>query len=1103
MANFFSLSTGPLLTDTTWGYSLSSAEIMNLTSSVWLSTVDAYGPSFAFGGNTTGLTINAIAVHLSSRVSNPTSETLTLKLSSGATIITENYNISGFTSYNGSNNLLTPYSQNWQILKLSNPYTFGGNTSGKISLNTSSLSVLSLMGNAVNNNYEKVILRSVGTNNPSPTDSYHIGGVLLSATLTPITVTVDTTPLINLYIHNGGTLNFPLTSSSTLTINGSAGLQITSDGTVNIGTSSQNIPLSTTHTIILSNTQIDVHNGGNLNVYGYPKAFTTNLVNDTVSASNTFTTVDNVSSIWKVGDILTFKPSLSFRTGFDTLTLSGFTSSNTFKTTTSSVYTHTGSATYAYIPAILNLSRNVKIQGLSPTNRGTIRTIDAANTSINYAQLSNFGINSVNKTGFVFGNNLSGSTTLSGVVINSDNTSTVNNIAPLTGRTFQNTIINNNIINKSNVVSLTSLSVNNVNISNNYILSSVKTGLEIINCTGSINMSNNTTIGSLSYGTYLSNNTLTGTYGASNYNSALQGMYISGTNTGTIVGGGLNSAKEGVYVDASTYNLSGATFQNILANNNSSVGFKISGNNLNYLTPVVLNVNGLTCNTNSDVGFEGYNITGNISSVIANNNYVNGIKTSIGNGPTIFDGLTSITSLPSYSYTTTGTQTISSNAPYNGLDALRYLRTTNNISFTLSTTTIGTSDFTIECWSYFTSVSGSGGYCIGQASNGINCWYIGQAYAGFYNGTVRLVVPYPSALSNNTWYHVALVRKNNSVNLFLNGVSGTAVTCNYDLNNITPIQLGYNLSTPTTELSDGYISNFRIVKRAIYTTNFTPPSASKLFAIPDTIALINDFNGYYTYTYGLYNNTIFNVNILSATNYNQTIIKNAYLSTTPIANYSINLSLNVNKLEEFRLENSSLTAATPLSLTTIRSVLEGSYLFHNSNSNVYNLSSLALTGYQSEVFLETGFTVMRENGLSGNHYRQLASGKISHDDTLRHNVSGFATEKLTPMSSSLKLRSGSKQIPLNLGDYYTIGVYIYKSASYSGTRPRLIMKRNPSLGYNSDTVLSTDSSAANGVWFKLSGYIPVSQGIGIVEIYVECSGAIGSGTINIDDWSLT
>ena len=1098
MANFFSIQDGDLSNISTYGYSLTGAEVMNNTTSTMLLTSSLYSAV----NNSDGLTLSAIAIHLSARSVNPTGTLgLTLHRSTSSIILAESLNetyaISSFTSYDGSNNLLSPLPQNWQILKLSNPLSTNNGDVINYSLSTSSPNQLSLIvgakvivdpinvnrlllnGNPIltsfkpnanfddsiylnatnwltvsansrfslsadftiefwvngaagqtndgafhktlfsigastnsnelvfsrfngttandnfalrsnttllagtipicNSNWHHVAInrynnilglyvdgvRSVSASNstvysagtglpiaigafnnsangrflgyinqfrivngtavyptssftpptsilqnipntvllilngirydqalitnnstlPISADSIHIGGALKGLTTEPRTITARTSSFQNIYIHNQGTLTFPLTSSTTLNLNGSAGLQITSDGTLNIGTSSTFIPLSTTHTINLSNTQIDVHNGGNFNVYGFPETTTTSLVSTHPIGSRVFTVTSTVSNNWRVGDVLSFKPNLSARRSFDELILSSFIAPNVFTTTSNSLCTHTGSADqFTFIPDVYNLSRNVIIQGSSSINRGTIRTIDAGKTYLNYATLSNFGINSSNKTGLVIGNNSNGSVVLSGITINSDNTSTVNNIAPLTGRTLQNTTINNNIINRSNIVSLASLSVNNVSISNNYILSSGGTALNLTNLSGSINMSNNTTIGSLSYGTYIASNTLNGLYGANNYNSGLQGMMISGTNTGTIVGGGLNSARDGVYVDTSTSNLSGLAFQNIIANNNTSVGFKVSGNNLNYLTPLVLNINGLTASNNSGYGLESYNVTGNLSSLTINNNISGNIITSIGNGSTVFDGLTSV-------------------------------------------------------------LSG-------------NC-----------------------------------------------------------------------------------------------------------------------------------------VNVLTALNYGQTIIKNALLSSSSLTGIALNI--NVNKLEEFRLEGSILSATTPLRITSTRSKLEGSYIFHNSNSNAYNLSSLALTGYQTDAYKE-GIIVMRENGLSGNHYKYTGAGSISFDK-INVKSPNTVSERLTPWSTITNLRSTSKLIPVNIGDSLTISVILQRSSGYTGAAPRLILVGNASLGYY-DSVLATSSQTSG--WETITGTIPASLNIGVVEVYVDCSGNVGSGYINIDSWDL-
>ena len=1396
-------------------------------------------------------------------------------------------------------------------------------------------------------------------------DDIHMGSSLKGLNRESRTIIVDTYPLNNIYIHNQGTLTFPLTSSKTLTLNGSAGLQITSDGTLNIGTSSEFIPLSTTHTITinLSNTQIDVHNGGNLNVYGYPKLFTTNLVSDYPIGTNTFTVTDPVSSIWKVGDILTFKPNLTARTGFDTLTIASFTGSNTLSTTSNSLFMHMGSASYANIAGVYNLNKNVIIRGLnSQLYTQNIRANNNAKVYINNAQIYNLfnyktksiftttsdynGVFSLSSncissipaldmvsspvssysvyfegtasSGYVYMNNSSyeliginstvecffnqlstnsnngyictkggvagqkvhlwsayidsnntlyisiGTGTASGLgvvytpvakifnntwyhlaIVRTNNGATVSvylngvlvstfgglpaqftegydlavgtytwdnttkasnrfcgyisnfrilssaslytsnftppkqnlsaipdtilltlqnntfidnsvkavtisntlpngvknlmNFSPFVESNVSNVSFNNNIL-INNGFSFSNFKYKNIILNNNYILNSPGIGLQIVNSTGSINMSNNTTIGSLSYGTYIANNTLTGTYGANNFNSGLQGMYVAGTNTGTIVGGGLNSPREGVYVDASTSNLSGLTFQNILANNNSSVGFKVSGNNLNYLTPVTLNINGLVANTNLDSGFEGYNIAGNLSSIVANNN-IYGIKTSIGNGPTIFDGLSSTISTPisTLPIIPTGTS-LSANSPYDPKGWCAYFDTTNYIKLVGSSTAFSfpSKTFTIEAWFNLAAIPATAAYGIlGNYKNGstccviqvtpdakvngylagdtkslsgtttlsINTWYhiaiagstatgykmflngvqqggvysstvsvsgvdleigaIGSAlnpfngyisnvrilndvilytnnftpssspltnisgtsllalqnsylkdtsnnnyalssigtltlsagspfttgslslqdYSVKFNGTSDYInIPHNSSFTlgssdftiecwvnvgsypndyncflskrttttgftgyifcvrstgyfgylissstgtaswgvivdniaakvqTNTWYHVALVRYNNTLNFYVNGTlahtTAYNVTMFADTASIT-LGAGGNVGG---QYFNGYVSNFRLINGVgIYTSNFIPPAAPLNRYLNS--AVLNAT--YYQLSsvlvappISLYNTTA--LNILSGYNYSQTVIKNSFLSATsvnPALSAAVGLSLDSTRFGEFSLDNSTLCAAIPLQLNTTRNILEGSYLFNNTILGSTPLGSGITSKYQSNVFRNTGFAFTNLNKISAYNVTYLVAGSRMLDYvTPSVQTTDVPSERLTPSSSTIKLRSGSKFIAVNAGDTTNITVYIRTSilsdgTAYNGNPPRLILKRNPAVGVYSDTVLAQLDSTNNvsGSYVLLTESTPASIDDGVFELYIDCDGT--DGWINIDNWN--
>ena len=152
----------------------------------------------------------------------------------------------------------------------------------------------------------------------------------------------------------------------------------------------------------------------------------------------------------------------------------------------------------------------------------------------------------------------------------------------------------------------------------------------------------------------------------------------------------------------------------------------------------------------------------------------------------------------------------------------------------------GTGDFTIEGWYYLTASFASGNqYLFDFGSNGLR--------VQFYNGTVYYIVDgsnnvttTASGVTHNNWYHIAAVRYNSQMNLYIDGVSrGTkdSVTTNLSAQALTIGAYGANGSNAL----HGYISNFRVSNSAIYTSNFTP-STTPLTNLSSTKFLMNGGN---------------------------------------------------------------------------------------------------------------------------------------------------------------------------------------------------------------------------------------------------------------------
>lgn len=140
-------------------------------------------------------------------------------------------------------------------------------------------------------------------------------------------------------------------------------------------------------------------------------------------------------------------------------------------------------------------------------------------------------------------------------------------------------------------------------------------------------------------------------------------------------------------------------------------------------------------------------------------------------------------------------------------------------------TVLGTGDFTVEYWVYTTSFYNYETHvCSTRGSNGFNCGTQAAAQIVWYaNGAER--VRGTTAMSTNTWYHVAYVRSGGVLKGYLNGVQD-GTTYNDSINYSTPIIFIGNLDTGGESMS-GYIDDLRITKGyARYVANFTPPSAS-------------------------------------------------------------------------------------------------------------------------------------------------------------------------------------------------------------------------------------------------------------------------------------
>jgi len=94
----------------------------------------------------------------------------------------------------------------------------------------------------------------------------------------------------------------------------------------------------------------------------------------------------------------------------------------------------------------------------------------------------------------------------------------------------------------------------------------------------------------------------------------------------------------------------------------------------------------------------------------------------------------------------------------------------------------------------------------------------------------RTITTSPSAVSNNTWHHIALTRSGPDIRLYVDGIEGASVSTmsGFIPNTTSPFLLGVELVDPNPLYGSdfiGYISNCRVIKgTALYPSAFTPPT---------------------------------------------------------------------------------------------------------------------------------------------------------------------------------------------------------------------------------------------------------------------------------------
>jgi hypothetical protein len=145
----------------------------------------------------------------------------------------------------------------------------------------------------------------------------------------------------------------------------------------------------------------------------------------------------------------------------------------------------------------------------------------------------------------------------------------------------------------------------------------------------------------------------------------------------------------------------------------------------------------------------------------------------------------------------------------------------------------GTGNFTLEFWTFHLTSSTYQGYYYGGAVGSINFRRTSSNTIELAHDGVTSVLITSTTIPANQWVHVAVTRNSGTVRIFINGVSGGSVTYTGNFNSTGGTGTIGSITSSIYNLN-GYISNLRLITgTALYTANFTPPTA-QLTAVSGT-----------------------------------------------------------------------------------------------------------------------------------------------------------------------------------------------------------------------------------------------------------------------------
>lgn len=389
MATLLSKTNGNFTSAATWAVCDSGSEL-DSESNTQNTTTTPTGATFVPGA----ITIDALAIKLSSRTASPVG-TLTIDL----------YNATSASVVSGTavtvNVSDLPQRGGWVVFPCpSAPITLLAATNYQIRVSTSASGEVTLFRNATSNNWSRQ-LRTTSTAAPVAGDKLIVAGEHTGTGFgNNIAVTMDETATTlygslsfpqSLHISKRGTLQYGTSAATAYHLRIKGHAHIREGGTLTMGTVGTPVP-STSSAILefdataAADSGLTV-NGGTFVAQGNALTYDrTTLAADAAAAATSMTTA--VSTGWVSGDELIIFPTKRTHTEGERRAMSG-NAAGTSVPVPALTYAHDGTGVYA--GEVGNLTRNVKIQGISVTNTGFFYTLNEAQVDCDWAEFRHLG----------------------------------------------------------------------------------------------------------------------------------------------------------------------------------------------------------------------------------------------------------------------------------------------------------------------------------------------------------------------------------------------------------------------------------------------------------------------------------------------------------------------------------------------------------------------------------------------------------------------------------------------------------------------------------------------------------------------------------------